>query len=97
MTEYAGIIPIVIVGLSAAAAMEIDKQPGLRRVAWNLRSDPAPNANQGQGRGFGGRGGPPQGPLVAPGRYRAVLGKLVGDTVTPIGSPQSFTVVQIAQ
>jgi hypothetical protein len=77
--------------------MEIDKQPGLRRVAWNLRSDPAPNANQGQGRGFGGRGGPPQGPLVAPGRYRAVLGKLVGDTVTPIGSPQSFTVVQIAQ
>lgn len=79
--------------------MEIDKQPGLRRVAWNLRSDPAPNANQGQGRGggFGGRGGPPQGPLVAPGRYRATLNKQVGDTVTPIGSPQSFTVVQIAQ
>ena len=78
--------------------MEIDKQPGLRRVAWNLRSDPPPGgANQGQGRGFGGRGGPPQGPLVAPGRYRAALGKLVGDTVTPIGSPQPFTVVQIAQ
>jgi len=82
--------------------MEIDKQPGLRRVAWNLRSDPAPNANQGQGRGFGGggfggRGGPPQGPLVVPGRYRATLGRLVGDTATPIASPQSFTVVQIAQ
>jgi hypothetical protein len=83
--------------------MEIEKQPGLRRVAWNLRSDPPlPGANnQQQGRGFGGgfggRGGPPQGPLVAPGRYRATLGKLVGDTVTPIGSPQSFTVVQIAQ
>jgi hypothetical protein len=83
--------------------LEIDKQPGLRRVAWNLRSDPpAGGANQGQGRGFGGggfggRGGPPLGPLVTPGRYRATLGKLVGDTVTPIGSPQSFTVVQIAQ
>jgi len=83
--------------------MELDKQPGLRRVAWNLRGEPAaPSANQGQGRGFGGgrfggRGGPPQGPLVSPGRYRATLGKLVGDSVTPIGSPQSFTVVQLAQ
>jgi hypothetical protein len=82
--------------------MELDKQPGLRRVAWNLRSDPPPaGANQQQGRGvgggFGGRGGPPQGPLVSPGRYRATLGQLVGDTVTPIGSSQSFTVVQIAQ
>ena len=82
--------------------LEVDKQPGLRRVAWNLRSDPPPpGTNQGRGfgggGGFGGRGGPPQGPLVAAGRYRATLGKLVGDTVTPIGSPQSFTVVQIAQ
>jgi hypothetical protein len=83
--------------------MELDKQPGLRRVAWNLRGDPAATSgNQGQGRGFGGggfggRGGPPLGPLVAPGRYRATLGKLAGDTVTPIGSPQSFAVVQIAQ
>jgi hypothetical protein len=34
---------------------------------------------------------------VTPGRYRATLGKLVGDTVTAIGPPQSFTVVQIAQ
>jgi photosystem II stability/assembly factor-like uncharacterized protein len=81
--------------------LEVDKQPGLRRVAWNLRTDPPPpSANQGQGRGgggFGGRGGPPQGPLVAPGRYRATLGKLVGEAVTPIGPSQSFTVVQIAQ
>ena len=54
-------------------------------------------SGRGGGGGFGGRGGPPQGPLVAPGRYRATLGKLIGDTVTPIGPPQSFTVVQIAQ
>jgi len=84
--------------------LEVDKQSGLRRVAWNLRTDPpAPGSNPGQGRGFGaggfggGRGGPPQGPLVAPGRYRATLAKLVGDTVTTLGPPQSFTVVPIAQ
>jgi len=78
--------------------LEVDKQPGLRRIAWNLRGDPPPaGSNQAQGRGFGGRGGPPQGPLVAPGRYRATLSKLLGDTVTAIGPSQSFTVVQIAQ
>ena len=74
---------------------------GLRRVAWNLRSDPpAPSANVPQrGRGGGGLAVavPAQGPLVAPGRYRATLGVQVGDTVTPIGPSQSFTVVQIPQ
>jgi hypothetical protein len=42
----------------------------------------------------GGRGGQ-QGPLVVPGRYRATLGRQVGDTVTPIGSAQSFQVVPL--
>lgn len=83
--------------------LELDKQTGLHRVAWNLRSDPPPpGSTAGQGRGSGaggsgGRGGPPQGPLVAPGRYRATLGKLVGDSVTAIGPSQSFTVIPIAQ
>ena len=81
--------------------MEVAREPGLRRVAWNLRADPAaPAANAtptGRGGGFGGRGGPPQGPLVAPGRYRATLGKLIGETVTPLGPSQSFTVVQLQQ
>ena len=84
--------------------MDVDKEVGLRRAAWNLRADPpapsatAPPGGRGGG-GFGGRGrgGPPQGPLVAPGRYRATLGKQVGDTVTPLGPSQSFTVVQILQ
>ena len=44
--------------------------------------------------GFGGRGGP-QGALVAPGRYRATLGRLTGETVTPIGSAQSFQVIAL--
>jgi photosystem II stability/assembly factor-like uncharacterized protein len=44
---------------------------------------------------FGGRGGPPQAPKVAPGRYRATLGRLVGDVVTPIGDAQTFQVVPL--
>ncbi len=38
----------------------------------------------------GARGGAPQGPLAAPGRYRATIGKAVGDVVTPVGEPQTF-------
>ena len=74
--------------------LDVDKSPGLRRIAWNLRGEPSANAPQ---TGRGGRGGAPQGPLVTPGRYRATLGKLVGDTVTPIGTPQSFSVVLLQQ
>jgi len=44
---------------------------------------------------FGGRGGPPQGPPAAPGRYRATLGRLVGDVVTPIGEPQTFQILPL--
>ena len=85
--------------------LDLDGTPGIRRVAWNLRGE-APAQPQGQGaagRGgagggqqFGGRGGgrgAQGGPLVEPGRYRATLGKLSGDIVTPIGQPQSFGVV----
>jgi hypothetical protein len=82
--------------------LDLDGTPGLRRVAWNLRAD-APAQPQGQGaagRGGGGQqggrgGGRGQqgGPLVEPGRYRATLGRLSGDIVTPIGQPQAFGVV----
>jgi hypothetical protein len=47
------------------------------------------------GRAGGGRGGPPLGPLVAPGRYRAQLGKLSGNDVTPLGQLQTFMVVPL--
>lgn len=87
--------------------LELEKTAGLRRVAWNLR-EPAPAAAGAQGRGagpaggrgagaagagFGGRSQPP--PLVAPGRYRATLGTMVGDTVTPLGAPRTFAVVRV--
>jgi photosystem II stability/assembly factor-like uncharacterized protein len=83
--------------------IELTKAPGVKRIAWNLRGDP-PAAPAGGGRGaggaqeqpqFGGRGGPPQGPVVAPGRYRATLAKLDGDKATPIGEAQTFMVVPL--
>jgi hypothetical protein len=83
--------------------MDVDKTAGLRRVVWNLRTDPPPAAANTGGRGGAGGGGGGfgrggnQAPLVPPGRYKATLGRLVGETVTPIGPSQSFAVVQIEQ
>ena len=82
--------------------MDLDSTPGLRRVTWNLRGDPPPQqaggrqggAGGGGQFGFGGRGGGGA-PLATPGRYRAQLGKLVGDKVEPIGEPQEFRVTAI--
>ena len=83
--------------------MDVDKTAGLRRVAWNLRTDP-PAGTQAGGRGGGGgggfgggRGGAPLGTLVTPGTYRATLGRKTGDNVTPIGPSQTFRVVAIPQ
>jgi hypothetical protein len=45
--------------------------------------------------GFGGRGSVPQGPLVAPGRYRAAIGRLEGETFTPVGESQAFQVIPL--
>ena len=57
----------------------------------------APTAAPQQGAGGfgGGRGG--GAPLAPAGRYQAVLGKMVGDQVTAIGTPQSFFIVVIPQ
>jgi hypothetical protein len=80
---------------------DVAKGAGLRRVAWNLRADaPARGARGLQPSGAEppigrGRGGPPQGPLVTPGRYHAQLGTQVGGTVTPLGNAQSFMVVTL--
>ena len=82
--------------------LELDKASGLRRIAWNLRGDAPPAAaatpgrgGAGGGGGFGGGRGGNQGPLVAAGRYRATIGKLAGDKVTPVGQPVTFSVLPI--
>ena len=82
--------------------LDLDKTVGLRRVAWNLRGDPpAPVSGTagGPGQAGGGIGGFGRGqvPPVPAGRYRAALGTLVGDKVTPIGEPQAFLVTVIPQ
>jgi len=85
--------------------LELDKTAGLRRVAWNLTADPpappagAPDPAAGRGGrgggGFGGRGGGGGGAPVAPGRFIATLGKMTGETVTPIGPAQAFVVTAL--
>jgi hypothetical protein len=82
--------------------LDLDKSAGLRRVAWDLRGDPPAPASGtagGPGQAAGGFGGFGRGqvPPVAAGRYRATLGTLVGDKVTPIGGPQSFQVWVVPQ
>ena len=43
----------------------------------------------------GGRGGPPQGPPAAAGRYRGAIGRLDGNTFTPVGESQAFRIVPL--
>ena len=102
----------------AVRRMELPRDPGLHRAAWNLRADPPPPTAEG---GRGGRGGPPlprqaddgegdeqeqeppagggrgqaQGQPVPAGRYRVTLARVSGDTVTPIGQPQTLSVVAL--
>ena len=85
--------------------IDLDKSVGLRRVAWNLRGDPpaaapASGAGGGPGQAAGGAAGFGRGQMAAPvaaGRYRATLGTLVGDKVTPIGEPRAFHVFVVPQ
>ena len=67
---------------------------GYHRVAWDLRFPPssptqlqagAPNPFQGE----------PQGPMVAPGKYKVMLAKQVDGVVTPIGDAQTFEAVPL--
>jgi hypothetical protein len=68
--------------------LEVDKGVGLHRAAWNLRADaPAAPAER--------RPSAAAAALVAPGRYAAVLGKRVGERVTPLGRAQAFSVVAV--
>ena len=59
--------------------------PYTRRALWG----PPVAVQQG---GRGGRGNLPQ---ADPGRYRVVIGKLVGETFTPIGQPQFVQVLEL--
>ena len=89
--------------------LELAKEPGVHRIAWDLRGEVPPAAPGTAPAGRGGRGGDTLeaaqffgrgrqgGPPAAAGRYRATLGQLTGDTVTSIGQPQSFLVVALTR
>jgi photosystem II stability/assembly factor-like uncharacterized protein len=72
---------------------------GIHRVTWDLRYPAATLTGGGPPGGGGGGGeegqppGPPSGALVMPGKYTVSLAKRVNDVTTPLGSPQSFSVV----
>ena len=75
--------------------LDLSNGPGMHRIAWNLRGETPAQAEGAQGgRGGGGRGGQ-QVPLVEPGRYRATIARLSGETTTPIGDTQLFNVVPL--
>jgi hypothetical protein len=74
--------------------LDLDKSAGLRRLAWNLRTDAPPRSPAQQGFGGFGRGGA-LGTPVEPGRYRAQLAKVSGETTTPIGQVRTFNVVEL--
>ena len=77
--------------------LDIDRSVGLRRAIWNLRVDSGSATAAGPGAQPGaspGRGSL-QPALAAPGRYRATLGSMTGDTFTAIGPSQTFGVVSV--
>jgi hypothetical protein len=76
----------------------LPNKPGVQRVTWNLRRDPAPPRSGGRG-GRGGRGRRggrgQQGAPIETGNYSASLGRLTGAVVSPLGEPQSILVVPL--
>ena len=69
-----------------------DDKDGNKRYTTEIKADRITLLGGGGGGGRGGGGG---GPAVEPGRFTAQLGKMNGDTVTPIGKAQSFQVVTL--
>ncbi len=73
--------------------IELPEGTGMQRVAWDLRHDPPPpppgseNAQR--------RRRPRRGPLVAPGRYSAALGLMMGESVITMGETQTIWVVPL--
>jgi photosystem II stability/assembly factor-like uncharacterized protein len=85
---------------------ELDGSPGLRRITWNLFSDPPATAAEGDeqpaapaltrcvGSPTTGRNAPQR---VPTGAYRASIGTMAGPDFTPIGPSQLFSVLPLLQ
>jgi hypothetical protein len=85
--------------------VNLPSEPGLHRVAWDLRGEASPPQGGRGGRGSSGEADQPRaqsfgrgrqaGPPVAAGRYRASIGKVTGENFTAIGEPVSFAVIPL--
>ncbi len=73
--------------------LELPQHTGMQRVAWDLRHDPPPPPPEGTGPQR--RRRQRQGAVVSPGRYVATLGRLAGETLTPLGDPQTILVTEL--
>ena len=69
--------------------LEAPGKAGIHRVAWDLNYPDLDPYSPGGGGGFG---GPPTGPMVAPGTYSVSLAKRVDGVVTEFEGSQSFEV-----
>jgi photosystem II stability/assembly factor-like uncharacterized protein len=74
--------------------LELPTDTGIQRVAWDLRRDPPPEPPEDPDAPRR-RRRPRQGERVAPGRYTASLGFLVGETYTELGEPQPVLVAPL--
>lgn len=92
--------PKVLIRISNAAGQAVRwvqgrAEAGLHRVNWDLRG-PAPDPVDLREGGFRAPWvSPPQGPLVAPGRYTAELFLVSGASVRRLGGAQSFEVTPV--
>jgi hypothetical protein len=73
--------------------LELPQHNGMQRVAWDLRHDPPPPPPEGTEPQR--RRRQRQGAVVSPGRYVATLGRLAGETLTPLGDPQTILVTEL--
>jgi hypothetical protein len=78
-----------------AVATAEDQQGGAAGGAGAGAGQAGRGGQAGRAGGFGGRGNQP--PPAEPGRYRAVLGKMVGETFTALGPPQSFQIITLPE
>jgi len=92
--------PIVILTITDAEGQVVRRitgptAAGFHRVSWDLRYPTTMPTNLEGGPTDNPFFTPPQGPLVAPGKYTVSLVKRVGDVTTPLAEPQTFETVPL--
>ena len=87
--------PVILITVTDAEGQVVRRftgpaNAGMHRVSWDLRYPSTMPASLGGGPTDNPFFNPPQGPLVAPGRYTVNIAKRIGDVTTPLAEPQTF-------